>query len=257
MNHLEESRQFVKGDIRDRRAMFRSDQGRGMPPPPVQKPAAPGAEIIDLPPPEPLPDTVAAGSASLPALVAGRRSRRRFTGGPVDVDRLSLLLWATQGVSDRDAGGGFPPGTFRTVPSAGARHPLETYLAVCRADGLAAGLYRYLPLQHGLVFVRDVDALPEKLTAGCLGQAFAGTAAVVFAWTALPARTEWRYGPLAGKLICLDAGHVCQNLYLACEYCGLGTCAIAAYDHGRIDALLGVDGREEFCVYLSPVGVPG
>ena len=52
----------------------------------------------------------------------------------------------------------------------------------------------------------------------------------------------------------LDAGHVCQNLYLACEAIGAGTCAVGAYDQARADALLGLDGEEEFVIYLAPVG---
>ena len=52
----------------------------------------------------------------------------------------------------------------------------------------------------------------------------------------------------------LDAGHVCQNLYLACEAIGAGTCAIAAYDQEAMDRFLRIDGRDEFAVYLAPVG---
>jgi nitroreductase len=55
-------------------------------------------------------------------------------------------------------------------------------------------------------------------------------------------------------VIALDAGHVCQNLYLACEAIGAGTCAIAAYNQDLADELLGVDGDEEFTVYIAPVG---
>jgi SagB-type dehydrogenase family enzyme len=88
------------------------------------------------------------------------------------------------------------------------------------------------------------------------GQPFAGSSAVVFLWTALPYRMEWRYGLAAHKVILLDAGHVCQNLYLACEALSLGTCAIAAYDQERMDQLLRVDGKDEFTVYLAAVGKP-
>ena len=55
-------------------------------------------------------------------------------------------------------------------------------------------------------------------------------------------------------MIALDAGHVCQNLYLACEAINAGTCAIAAYNQDLMDALLGIDGEDEFTVYLAPVG---
>jgi len=49
-------------------------------------------------------------------------------------------------------------------------------------------------------------------------------------------------------------GHIGQNLYLACEALGLGTCTIGAYDQQAMDALLGLDGDTEFVVYLAPVG---
>ena len=70
-------------------------------------------------------------------------------------------------------------------------------------------------------------------------------AAVTFFWAAIPARMEWRYDLAAHKVIALDAGHVCQNLYLACESLDAGVCAIAAYDQDACDRLLGVDGDEE------------
>jgi len=143
---------------------------------------------------------------------------------------------------------------LRTVPSAGCRHPFETYLVVLRVEGLATGIYRYLPLDHALVLVSAPVDLAQQITAATRGQRFAGQAAVTFVWSAIPARTEWRYAEASAKVIALDAGHVCQNLYLACGAIGCGTCAIAAYDQDLVDELVGVDGDDELVVYLSPVG---
>jgi SagB-type dehydrogenase family enzyme len=70
----------------------------------------------------------------------------------------------------------------------------------------------------------------------------------------IPYRAEWRYHIAAHKAALLDAGHICQNLYLACEGIGIGTCAIAAYDQQKTDELIGVDGVAEYSVYMSPVG---
>jgi len=67
-------------------------------------------------------------------------------------------------------------------------------------------------------------------------------------------RTEWRYTIIAPKIIALDAGHVCQNLYLASEAIGAGTCAIGAYTQDMMDANLGVDGKDEFVIYIAAVG---
>lgn len=92
------------------------------------------------------------------------------------------------------------------------------------------------------------------LTAATRGQSFSGQSAVTFIWTVITGRTEWRYGEASYKVIALDAGHVCQNLYLACEAIGAGTCAIAAYNQTITDDLLQVDGDEEFCIYMAPVG---
>ena len=92
------------------------------------------------------------------------------------------------------------------------------------------------------------------MTAATLGQSFAGQAAVVFAWSCIPYRAEWRYLTMAHKNSLLDVGHIGQNLYLACQAAGLGTCAIAAYDQNAMDGLLALDGTEEYTVYLSPVG---
>ena len=241
---IKQGRAFMKADFISLNAMI-SDQRAGRPHPPVQKPCPDGARILDLPPAEalelPCPD--------VRACIADRRSVRRFSDDALSAAELSWLLWATQGV--RQAAG---PSTFRTVPSAGARHPFETCLAVNRVNGVAPGIWRYLALSHQLVHVADRPGLGDLLTAATLGQSFAADAAVVFAWSCIPYRAEWRYLTMAHKNSLLDAGHVCQNLYLACQAAALGTCAIAAYDQKACDAVFGLDGTEEFIVYLAPAG---
>ena len=57
-------------------------------------------------------------------LLQERESRRIYTEEPMTLQELSFLLWATQGV--RRFAGRQKQVTFRNVPSAGSRHPLET-----------------------------------------------------------------------------------------------------------------------------------
>jgi len=243
---MESGRYFLTDRIREEVNFWTTSQSSGNSPPPVQKPAPPGSRIIRLPDKE----TWSIPPCDLQTAIAGRESRRRFTPGSLSLDELAFLLWSTQGVRAvlHEAA------VLRTVPSAGCRHPFETYLAVMRVEGLKSGIYRYLPLDHSLVIVREIEKLASQLTAATRGQGFAGQAAVTFIWTVIPERTEWRYAEASYKVIALDAGHVCQNLYLACEAIEAGTCAIAAYNQNLVDDLLGVDGSEEFSVYMAPVG---
>ena len=178
------------------------------------------------------------------------------------MEELSFLLWATQGISgvpsrdvEKSLRDTLSLGTFtlRTVPSAGARHPFETYLFAQRVSGLGPGLYRYLPLEHRLCFLYADEKLGEKVNEACRRQ-WVKNSAAVFVWTAIPYRTEWRYSYLSVKGIAQESGHICQNLYLASEALGAGTCAIGAYDQHKMDALLGVDGTDEFTIYAAVVG---
>ena len=240
-------RDFLKDSIRKRVDFSQTGQSRGMAAPPPQKPCPPGAQKIVL---------AAPGSwrsipgVSLEAAIARRRSRRLYTKEALSFEELSFLLWATQGLRPTNS----TYKNFRTVPSAGCRHAVETYIAAFRVTGLEKAIYRYLPLDHALVEVVRHAGLEGHLSEAALGQRFCGSGAATFIWTAIPARMEWRYGEASAKVIALDAGHICQNLYLACENIGCGTCAVAAYDQERVDEVLGVDGEDEFTIYMAPVG---
>jgi SagB-type dehydrogenase family enzyme len=248
-------RYFLKDSIRKKINFALTDQNQKVPPPPVQKKVAPDAACIQLPGPEPLSGSAPVAWNKIPGVdltraVRQRKSRRTYGQAPLSLEELAYLLWATQGVRGKPDQGH----AYRTVPSAGCRHALETYLAVLNVEGLTPGIYRYLPLTHGLLFEVAEKDLGLRMVEACFGQPYPGKAAVTFVWAAVPYRMEWRYGLAAHKVILLDAGHVCQNLYLACEAIDAGTCAIAAYDQEELDALLGLDGEEEFAIYLAPVG---
>jgi SagB-type dehydrogenase family enzyme len=239
-----EGREFLRSNW-EHLVGFVTDQKKGEPQPPVQQPSDRCLSIIDLPKPE----EIDVKTDSLLDVIERRRSRRHFSADELSLEELSFLLWTTQGVRET-LGTGI---TKRTVPSAGSRHPLETYLSIHCVQGLPQGIYRYLPIGHRLCCLSSGDNR-ERLVEAALGQEFLRQSAVTFVWTAVPYRTEWRYAMNAHKTILLDAGHVCQNLYLAAESIGCGTCAIGAYSQEIVDNLIGVDGEDELTVYLAPVG---
>lgn len=191
-------------------------------------------------------------------LISSRESRRSYQEQPLSLLELSFLLWSTQGV--RRFAGHKNPVTFRNVPSAGSRHTFETYLFVNRVEGLKKANYHYLPESHALELWEERDDFDKELTDALCGQHFAASAPVLFVWASLPYRMEWRYGLKAAKYVLIDAGHVCENLYLSCEAIGCGTCAIGAYDQDRLDDLLGFapgpsSDKHYICtVYAASVG---
>jgi SagB-type dehydrogenase family enzyme len=64
----------------------------------------------------------------------------------------------------------------------------------------------------------------------------------------------WRYSQRGYRYLHLDAGHVCQNLYLSAESVGCGVCAIAAFLDEEINPAMGIDGENEFVIYVATVG---
>jgi len=240
-------RLFLKDSLRKVIDFSQTAQSRGVAPPPLEKPYAKESKRIDLPQYDQFKDI---GKIDLKTAIGNRESRRSYSNQPLSREELSFLLWATQGIKQK-----LDPGhALRTVPSAGCRHALETYLCVLNVQGIDQGIYRYLPLEHQLLFEFTEENLNRKIVQAVLGQHYPGEAAVTFIWTTIPYRMEWRYDIAAHKVIAIDAGHVCQNLYLACEAIGAGTCAMAAYDQEGIDKLLRIDGQDEFTIYLASVG---
>jgi SagB-type dehydrogenase family enzyme len=240
-------RYFLKDSIRKNIDFSKTDQSLGLPPPTIEKPYKSNQDLIALTPSSSFHDLY---KIDLQYAIKNRQSRRTYTAKKMSLIDLSFLLWATQGIRKRIDNGH----ALRTVPSAGARHALETYLAVLNVENLVKGFYRYLPVEHQLVVERLDTIAGQKIAQACFSQNWIADAAVFFMWAAIPSRMEWRYGLAAHRVILIDAGHVCQNLYLASEAIGAGTCAVAAYDQDLIDNLLGLDGNNEFVIYTAAVG---
>ncbi len=230
-----------------------SDQQQRLPQPPLDKQCG-GSRIIPL---TKSFENVIKNNDYL-TLLNSRVSRRKYTEETLTKDELAFLLWATQGV--KQVVSNQRKATLRTVPSAGARHPFETYLFINHVEGLEPGLYHYLVLEHKLEFISSIENQVDRVSNAYCGQTFFGSAPVAFVWTAIPYRSEWRYSTDAQKYALIDVGHVCQNLYLACEAIGCGTCAIGAYDQALADELLGLDSSpsfeqdNEFVIYAASVG---
>ena len=235
---------FMRNTYYDR--MEPSQQSRGIPQPPLELPIPEGAELIPLKQPIDLNMPV----IDLRTAIEQRKTWRKYTEESLTMDELSYLLWTTQGVKTVTN----RPVTFRTVPSAGARHAFETYLLINHVEGLEPGLYRYVAMEHALLPLKKDEALPAQLSTACLKQSKIARSAVSFFWVAVQERMYWRYGERGYRYLHLDAGHVCQNLYLVAEVMNCGVCGIAAFDDDLLNTTLELDGEDMFVVYAASLG---
>jgi nitroreductase len=153
-------------------------------------------------------------------ILSKRRSKRAYNVQPISPKELSQMLWATQGISAKVSGS-----ALRTAPS------VET---------------------HELELLKEGDMV-KAVRAGALDQQLAENAAVVFIWAAVFQRSKWKYLQRAYRYVFLDAGHIAQNLALAAEALGLGSCQIGALYDDELNNLLDLDGVEESVIYMSSV----
>jgi SagB-type dehydrogenase family enzyme len=140
------------------------------------------------------------------------------------------------------------------VPSAGALHPFETRIVVNRVSGLEPGIYRYLPLDHALVQEECHSGDRQSIAQACKNPHLIESSALAFIWTAVPERMIWKFGSRGWRYLFIEAGHICQNLYVAAVGLCLGVCAIGSYRDDDINCILGIDGASEFCIYIASVG---
>ncbi|WP_238915228.1 SagB/ThcOx family dehydrogenase [Clostridium sp. YIM B02555] len=249
MGRYEEQRKFLKSNFNEFKNI-KTDKMKGIPQPDATKPYDKLCEVVALP----QVNKEVLKNPNIYKCIAERRSTRFYSDEAMSIEELSYLLWATQGITGTNKVGLI----LRTVPCSGATHSFETYLFIMNVEGIKKGVYRYDPIEHRLLFIFESEGIDSKIDAITLDQPFvpnfAKKAAVIFAWSTTPYRSEWKFDITAHKKILIDIGHVCQNLYLASESVGAGTCAIGIYDQKMIDELLELDGDEEFVIYLAAVG---
>lgn len=249
MSRYQKQREFLKTDFSEYKNI-KTDRMKGLPQPPIVKPYSPSSEIIQLP--DVSKEVLL--KENIFECIKDRRSTRLYSEEQLSLQELSYLLWATQGITGKNQAGI----TLRTVPCSGGTHSFETYLLINGVDDLNKGVYRYLPMEHSLLYLFELKDMEQRIDEITMDQPFvpnfAKKSAVLFVWSTIPYRSEWKFDITAHKKILIDIGHVCQNLYLASESIEAGTCAIGIYDQKIIDGILGLEDEEEFVIYLAAVG---
>ncbi len=197
----------------------------------------PVAGMIELPSPR------LDGELTLEEAIFERRSVREFANIPLNLEQISQLLWAAQGITDSWR-------NFRSAPSAGALYPMEIFLVVGDVEDLEAGIYHYNPDEHSLDKMKEGD-IRGDLSRAALGQRAVDQAPVNLIIAAEFGRTTGRYGTRGERYVYIEAGHIGQNIYLQAVALGLGTVAIGAFHDDDVAELLEIDFDP---LYIFPVG---
>ena len=158
-------------------------------------------------------------------------------GTPLDLPQLSRLLYLSAGVV-RTADLSHGRYLFRAAGSAGARFPLEVYVAVPDGGSLPAGVHWYDPLEHALV---QVGPAPD-------GE----TPAVIV--TGVPWRTGWRYRERGYRHVYWDAGTMLAQLLALAGSAGLTARLYTRFPDASVTALVGADGVHEWPAAIVGLG---
>ena len=192
----------------------------------------------------PLPAAASGGEMPVEEALEQRRSIREFSRDGLELDDVSQLLWAAQGVTSRRG--------FRAAPSAGALYPLELYVVAGDVAGLSPGVYRYRPKKHDLVLVADGDRR-KPLAAAALEQGWVRRAPAVLVIAAVYERTMAKYGQRGLRYVHMEVGHAAQNVYLQATARGLGTVMVGAFEDDEVREVLGLPEDHE-PLGIMPVG---
>ena len=188
-----------------------------------------------------LPEPALSGTVSLEESLFKRRSIRDFRNKEIEIEKISQLLWAAQGITKENSG-------FRTAPSAGALYPLDIF--VIKKDGL----FHYIPAEN-ILMKMNKDDLRQRLYEACLYQSSVAEADINFVITAVYDRTTVKYGERGIRYVHLEAGHACQNILLEAVALGLGAVPIGAFEDSKINAIMKL--KEDYVpLYVIPVGYP-
>ena len=200
-----------------------------------------------------LPSPNIDGMMSVEKALSSRRSHRNFIDRAITAEQLSQILWAAYGVTEPRTDYPFLRGGLRTAPSAGALYPFDLYVAVGAVKDIEAGVYKYISQEYKIIRTIDTD-VREALCDAALSQSMVKEAPVTVIYSAIFSRMTGKYGNRGReRYVCMDLGHSAQNIYLQVEALRLGTCAIGAFNDGKISEVLKLaDEEEPLCI--MPLG---
>lgn len=180
--------------------------------------------------------------------IVQRKSTRQFTRKEISLKTFSTLLYYSAGIRalpEKDI-----RFTRRVYPSAGARYPLEVYLSI------SGNTYHYNVQTHSLEklpFIITNKVLTTEIFQGANGNMIDSASAIFFISSVFQ-RSYIKYGDASFRYICMEAGHLMQNIYLVGEALGLECCAIGGFVDRNASKLFCFDPTKERMLYIGILG---
>lgn len=192
-------------------------------------------------------------SLSLGEAIIRRSSCRTFDELALDPGDLSTILHYAAGILGRSLLGNLELAK-RPAPSPGGMYPLELYLIARNVAGIEPATYHFEPVGHGLAEVRDAIPPPALDDYLFMGQPYVVSSPVTLIVTAVFNRSLKKYRDRGYRYALIEAGHIAQNIGLACSALGLGSCVIGGFLDIEIAQLLRLDVERELPIYAVTVG---
>ena len=162
------------------------------------------------------PEPNRAGPVSLETAINIRRSVRQFADTPLNFAQIGQLVWAGQGITDKQQ-------DLRAVPSVGDLYPIELYLVT------PEGSFVYSPEGHSLKQISSLD-LRKQLSAAASGQGPVEDAACDIVIAGSARKVAVKYGNKAQKFMLLEAGQVAGNIQLQAVSLGLASMPVGDFE---------------------------
>ena len=183
--------------------------------------------------------------SELETLLEMRESTRTFSNKPINLKDISKILRSCRIVNpNRDP-------EKRTYPSGGARFPVELYLISYNIKNLNPGAYHYNIKKEALELLLKKDLKNRRRE---FISPYLENPATTIVFTSVLARSEVKYGLRAYPYSLIEAGHMGQNIHLACAELGLGSCSVSGFVDDSVKEVLDLT-EDEIPIYTISLGI--
>ena len=201
----------------------------------------PGAKKIKLPRPS-------FEGSPVERVIRERKSVRSFSDRTVSLEHLAQLLLSADGLTHK-----LGQYDLRAAPSGGALYPVEIYVIVTNVENLDMGLYHFQAADSSLELVKT-GHFNREIHEAANEQQSVGSSPLTVILTSRFERSTRKYADRGYRYIYMEAGAICENIYLQAGSLGMGTVAVGAFNDRSVNELLEIDGAEEAALLIMPVG---